>query len=80
MKSFAQTLQLEANKQYQGSKTHLSPCCNATIFLSLADGVLAGNCGNCREDVSRVNPRTGVAEWLDGHSIWHDGDLRPMDL
>ncbi len=54
-----------------------SPCCNARISHARADGVDAGYCDSCGDPVIRRNPRTGVIEWLDGHSIWTEGNLRP---
>jgi len=57
-----------------------SPCCEAEIFGSLGDGVLIGTCSFCHKDVSRVNPRTGDGEWLDGQSPYTRlDDLRKMD-
>ena len=54
-----------------------SPCCNAPIGSSLGDGVLIGSCNSCYKPVVRVNPETGVEEWLDGKSPWVKDDLRP---
>lgn len=56
-----------------------SPCCDATIGASLADGVLAGYCHKCNKAVVRVNPETGKREWLDGKQPWTHEELRPVD-
>ncbi len=56
-----------------------SPCCKATIDASLGDGVLIGRCKHCGTMVSRLNPKTGRLEWLDGESPWTNEDLRSMD-
>lgn len=58
----------------------LSPCCSVNIDASLGDGVLIGSCSKCSQNVCRVNPRTGKAEWLEGKSPWWEGDLTPMEL
>jgi len=47
-------------------KSIVSPCCNASIGTSLADGVLTGSCNECHKFVVRINPKTKVEEWLDG--------------
>ena len=59
----------------------LSPCHNAPISVSLADGVLVGSCsvGDCDKSVVRVNRRTGLQEWLDGSSPWTRNTLRLVD-
>ncbi len=36
----------------------LSPCHGAKVYVSLGDGVLAGSCAECGEDVVRLNPKT----------------------
>ena len=56
-----------------------SPCCNARVDFSLADGVQVGSCETCGKYVVRVNPRSGAEEFLDGESPWFEGDLRPVD-
>jgi hypothetical protein len=56
----------------------VSPCHDAVLDGSLGDGVLIGNCNSCGEEVSRMNPRTGVSEWLDGNSPWSQRALRPI--
>lgn len=57
-----------------------SPCCQATVFSSISDGVLVGTCSECNTDVVRRNPRTGISEWLDGESAWTlRDDLRRVD-
>lgn len=56
----------------------ISPCHGKVVYLALADGVLVGSCGECDAIVCRINPRTGVAEWLDGASPWTEKALRPM--
>jgi hypothetical protein len=48
----------------------LSECCTAPIDGSLSDGVLVGHCSKCSKSISRINPVTGKAEWLDGKSPW----------
>ncbi|MBI5044795.1 MAG: hypothetical protein HZC02_02615 [Candidatus Levybacteria bacterium] len=78
MKRFASSLQDELNKR-QAKAPHLSPCCQASLDIGMADGVMVGNCSKCHKHVTRINPKTGVAEWLDGNSIWFKGDLRPMN-
>ena len=40
----------------------MSPCCDATVYASLCDGVLVGFCAACGQTVSRKNPTTGVLE------------------
>lgn len=59
-------------------KHRISPCCNAVIDASRADGVLVGSCSSCGEDVLRIHPKTGKEEWLDGKSPWTDTALRPV--
>lgn len=56
----------------------LSPCCSAKIDASLVDGVMIGSCSKCSTYVVRMNPRTGVQEWLDGKSPWTEEDLTPV--
>lgn len=56
----------------------LSPCCSATIDVSLADGILVGSCSVCCKNVIRINPHTGVQEWLDGKSPWTNNTLRAI--
>src|SRR5271157_2882765 len=41
-----------------------SPCCQATIDASLADGVLTGFCSKCKQPVVRYNYKTGKEECL----------------
>jgi hypothetical protein len=57
----------------------VSPCCNARISASLADGVLTGSCDKCHKDVIRRNPETGQQEWLDGQSPWTKAKLRKVN-
>lgn len=57
----------------------ISPCHGKVLYMSLADGVLVGACAECNAIVCRINPRTGVAEWLDGATPWTDNTLRPMN-
>ena len=57
----------------------MSPCCDAAIWLSRGDGVMIGSCGQCLSMVCRINPRSGVAEWLDGEDPWIEAILRPME-
>jgi len=58
-----------------------SLCCNAEIWASMGDGVLIGSCSNCGISVCRVNPKTGIAEWLNGKSPWYSGDdLQSMNI
>jgi len=57
---------------------NLSPCHQAEIWGSLGDGVFIGSCSECFKDVKRLNPRTGVEEWLDGESPWSAKNLRPV--
>jgi hypothetical protein len=58
----------------------LSPCHNAPIWASLADGVMVGSCSSdgCDTNVVRLNPRTLLQEWLDGNSPWTQYELRPV--
>lgn len=56
----------------------VSPCCNAPVNGSLGDGVLIGSCSKCDESVVRLNPKTGIQEWLDGHSPWTQTPLREV--
>jgi len=56
-----------------------SECCKAEIYGSLGDGVLIGTCAHCGKPVSRTNPFTGEAEWLDGESPWIKKTLRLME-
>lgn len=69
-----------SNNQIPAGVGLLSPCCLSTIGGSLGDGVLIGFCTKCFASLTRVNPRTGVAEWLDGESPWTQGNLRPIDF
>jgi len=55
----------------------LSSCHDAPLDTSLSDGVLVGSCRECGHNVVRVNPRTGVEEYLDGASPWVYASLRP---
>lgn len=56
-----------------------SPCCRAVIYYARGEhGVSIGSCGTCGEMVSRVNPRTGQLEWLEGHHPDFEGPLRLM--
>jgi hypothetical protein len=57
----------------------LSPCCQAAIWTASGDGVLIGSCSSCGQSVIRRNPHTGREEWLDGHSPWTSGNLRPVE-
>lgn len=57
----------------------LSNCHNAQISSSRADGVTVGYCTVCDEPVVRINPRTGVEEWLEGASPWSADSLRPVE-
>lgn len=57
----------------------MSPCHEAKILFSLGDGVSIGCCGTCHSNVVRVNPGTGVQEWLDGNSPWTKRSLRPVE-
>ncbi len=59
-------------------KETFSPCHNVKLIASLGDGVLIGSCGECYKNISRVNPATGVTEWLDGKSPWTEEPLRPV--
>lgn len=70
------------NNQLPAGSSLLSPCCLANIAGSLGDGVLIGSCAKCFVSLTRVNPRTGVAEWLDGKSPWSQEDFRfrPIDF
>ena len=43
----------------------LSPCHYVPINGSREDGVMIGSCETCGKWVTRVNPETGEAEWLD---------------
>jgi len=61
------------------TKPIVSPCHNAKIGFSLGDGVQIGSCQECYKDVVRINPQTGVEEWLDGKSPWTKGNLRPVE-
>lgn len=56
-----------------------SACCDAPLSGSLGDGVLIGSCSKCYQNQTRVNPRTGTVEWLDGKSPWSEGDLRHVE-
>jgi len=56
----------------------VSPCCNASIGMTLGDGVQIGSCNQCFKNVVRINPNTGVEEWLDGESPWTKKNLRPV--
>lgn len=59
----------------------VSPCHQAPISASRGDGVVIGSCSTCGAAVCRLNPRTGVSEWLGAESPWSQrDDLRPMDL
>ena len=51
---------------------------DAELWASFGDGTLVGSCSVCSKEVVRVNPRTGVEEWLDGHSPWTTEPLRPV--
>ena len=67
-----------ANVTVTEASALLAPCHpEATIGSALADGVLVGTCMDCLTMVVRINPKTGVEEWLDGRSPWTEGDLRP---
>ena len=63
----------------QGDKL-LSPCHQASIDFSRADGVNVGSCSVCGKQWVRQNPRTRITEWLDNYSPWYEGDLRPVIL
>lgn len=70
----------EENETTQGEKAPLlSPCHHVPLYASRGDGVTIGSCSVCDKDVVRVNPHTGVQEWLDGHSPWSRNDLRPIE-
>lgn len=68
------------NKEVPPGISLLSPCCLANIGGSLGDGVIIGSCTKCYKQLTRVNPTTGVAEWLDGKSPWAQEDFRPIDF
>jgi len=56
-----------------------SPCCGHAIYYARGEhGVSIGSCGKCGDAVSRVNPRTGLLEWLEGHHPDFEGALRPI--
>jgi hypothetical protein len=56
-----------------------SPCCRHAIYYARGEhGVSIGSCGKCGDTVSRVNPRTGLLEWLEGHHPDFEGALRPI--
>lgn len=63
----------------EGMRSLKSPCCDAVIHGSRGDGVFVGSCSVCTAYVVRLNPRTGVEEWLDGKSPWTTEELRPID-
>jgi exosome complex RNA-binding protein Csl4 len=57
----------------------ISTCCNSTLSSARGDGVSYGFCAKCGDAVVRINPRTGVEEYLDGDSIWSGlDDLRKV--
>lgn len=59
--------------------TTISECCGRIITASLGDGIIVGFCSQCQKPVCRMNPRTGVSEWLDNESVWSTrDDLRRM--
>jgi hypothetical protein len=62
----------------RGARVTQSPCCGARLFASLGDGVLIGTCAACGVAAVRMNPKTGVDEWLDSKSPWTDEPLRPV--
>ena len=57
----------------------VSPCHNAKIGFTLYDGVQIGSCLECYRDVLRINPETGVEEWLENKSPWTKDSLRPVE-
>lgn len=56
-----------------------SPCHDARINAARSDGVMVGSCDECGANVVRINPQTGVEEFLDGNSPWTEKDLRPVN-
>jgi hypothetical protein len=52
----------------------ISTCHNSKLDGSRGDGVSIGSCQECGVDVVRINPRTGVEEYLDGKSPWTPED------
>lgn len=68
--------QMESGRVVDGKVK--STCCNSRLGSASGDGVTYGFCESCGESVVRVNPRTGFEEFLDGQSIWSQGDLRPV--
>lgn len=66
--------------EIDGKPTVVSTCHNTQPGFSLADGVQLGTCRECGANVVRVNPDTGVEEFLDGASVWTTRtDLRPVN-
>src|SRR3989344_182729 len=55
----------------QGGKL-LSPCHQASLDFSRADGVNIGSCSVCGMWV-RQNPRTRITEWLDNYHPRYEG-------
>lgn len=63
-----------------------SSCHQADIALSIssriikgrATSVTSGICSACGQAIARLNPRTGVEEWLDGKSPYTSENLRPV--
>lgn len=77
--SYDPELQAAGNVERAEQDPDLSPCHQAVIWASIGDGVLIGSCSDCHENVKRINPRTGVEEWLDSNSPWTTEDLRPVE-
>lgn len=55
----------------------ISSCCSTKVYMSRGDGVMIGSCAHCGAYIVRLNPETGVEEWLDGKSPWTKDDCRP---
>lgn len=55
-----------------------SPCHVHRLSVVRADGVWVGHCDGCNAECVRMNPRTGLFEWLDGQSPWTSQELRPV--
>ena len=56
----------------------VSPCHQATIGSSYGDGIMIGHCSECKTNVVRLNPRTGMQEWLNCNSPWTSENLEPL--
>lgn len=75
------TLRISLRQALELRRTGItSTCCSARISMSRGDGVMIGSCDGCQQQVCRMNPRTEVAEWLDGASPWAKQSLRPMEI